>query len=209
MTPGATSGQTTITEIAANNVFNVVYNKGTFDYTVNYYQDSIAAGNLLGSDPGSGLFGSTIPYTDGKYLPTGYVTPGATSGQTTITEIAANNVFNVVYNKGTFDYTVNYYQDSIAAGNLLGSDPGSGTFGSTIPYTDGKISAHRLCDAGRDIRPDDHHGNRGQQRIQCSLQQRHIRLHRQLLSGQHRGGQPARQRSGFRIIRQHHPVYRR
>ena len=136
MTPGATSGQTTITEIAANNVqttiteiaannvFNVVYNKGTFDYTVNYYQDSIAAGNLLGSDPGSGLFGSTIPYTDGKYLPTGYVTPGATSGQTTITEIAANNVFNVVYNKGTFDYTVNYYQDSIAAGNLLGKRSG-------------------------------------------------------------------------------------
>ena len=209
VTPGATSGQTTITEIAANNVFNVVYNKGTFDYTVNYYQDSIAAGNLLGSDPGSGLFGSTIPYTDGKYLPTGYVTPGATSGQTTITEIAANNVFNVVYNKGTFDYTVNYYQDSIAAGNLLGSDPGSGTFGSTIPYTDGKYLPTGYVTPGAtsgqttitEIAANNVFNvvyNKGTFDYTVNYYQDSIAA-----------GQPARQRSGFRIIRQHHPVYRR
>ena len=139
VTPGAVSGQTTITVVAADNVLNVIYSKGSFGFTVNYYQDSVDAANLLGTDSGSGTFTEAIPYTDGKFLPTGYVTPGAVSGQTTITEVAENNVLNVVYSKGTYGYTVNYYQDSVDGANLLGTDTGSGTFTDAILYIDGKF----------------------------------------------------------------------
>ena len=137
--PGALSGQTTITAVASDNVLNVVYSKGTYGYTVNYYKDSVDGANLLGTDAGSGTFTEAIPYTDGKFLPTGYVTPGAVSGQTTITEVAESNVLNVVYSKGTYGYTVNYYQDSVDGANLLGTDTGSGTFTDAILYIDGKF----------------------------------------------------------------------
>ena len=89
----------------------MVYSKNTnLGYTVNYYKDSVADGNLLGSDSDTGTFEAAIPYTDGKYLPAGYVTPGTVSGQTTITAVEADNVLNVVYSKNTnLTYTVNYY----------------------------------------------------------------------------------------------------
>ena len=121
-------------------MLNVVYAKNAnLGYTVNYYKDSVAEGNLLGSDNGIGTFGDNIPYTDGNYLPAGYVTPGTVSGQTTITETAANNVLNVVYARNAnLGYTVNYYKDAISTDNLLGSDTETGTFGDAIPYTDGK-----------------------------------------------------------------------
>ncbi len=45
-------------------------------YTVNYYKDAVAEGNLLGTDEGTGTFEADIPWADGKYLPAGYVTPG-------------------------------------------------------------------------------------------------------------------------------------
>ena len=74
------------TEVADNNVLNVVYGKNTnLGYTVNYYKDSVDADNLLDSDSGTGTYGDEIPYTDGKYLPAGYVTPGTVSGQTDTT----------------------------------------------------------------------------------------------------------------------------
>ena len=85
-----------------DNVRNVVYAKDSFGYTVNYYKDSIAAGNLLKSDTGTGTFGDAILYTDGKYLPAGYKTPGTVTGQATITEVVDDNVRNVVYAPGSF-----------------------------------------------------------------------------------------------------------
>ncbi len=135
---GDVTGQMTITEVSADNVISVVYSKDSFGYTVNYYKDSISAANLLNSDTNTGIFGDPIPYTDGKYLPAGYAIPGTVTGQATITEVAANNVRNVVYAKGTFGYTVNYYINSVTAGNLINSDTNTGTFGDPIPYTDGK-----------------------------------------------------------------------
>ena len=107
VTPGAVSGQRTITANAASNVMIVVYSKNAnLEYTVKYYKDSADdEDNLLGSDTGTGTFGTDIPYTEGKYLPDGYVTPGAVSGQRTITADAEKNVLNVVYKKNTYKLT--------------------------------------------------------------------------------------------------------
>ena len=102
----------------------MVYSKNTkLSYTVKYYKDSVAEGNLLGSDNGTGTFGDAIPYTDGKYLPAGYVKPGALEGQKTITAVEADNVLNVVYSKNTkLSYTVNYmWGDQLLATKSVGN----------------------------------------------------------------------------------------
>ena len=84
-----------------------------YEYTVYYYKDQIDQANLLNTDTGTEDFGEAIPYTDGKYLPTGYTTPGVVSGQETITAVSENNVLNVVYGKDTYGYTIKYYYDGV------------------------------------------------------------------------------------------------
>ena len=131
------SGTRYVTVDEANNVLNVVYAKSTrLSYTVNYYADS-TDGQLLNSVTGYGTYGDPIPYTDGAFLPVGYVSPGQVSGATTIGATPEENVLNVVYTKGMFGYTVNYYKDSVDPTNLLGSEQGSALYLSTIPYTNG------------------------------------------------------------------------
>lgn len=111
--PGYTFGGWTESKSGDDVVFTANWIPRTdLAYTVNYYKDSVDAANLLGTDEGTGTFEAAIPWTDGSYLPAGYVTPGATSGQTTITADADANVLNVVYSKNTqLAYTVNYYFD--------------------------------------------------------------------------------------------------
>ena len=114
-------------------MLNVVYSKNTaIGYTVNYYKDEVGDANLLKSDKGTGTFEAEIPYTDGQYLPDGYVTPGTVSGQRTITADPEKNVLNVVYSKNNnLTYQVNYYYDEILVST---SSSDSATFGEEIPY---------------------------------------------------------------------------
>ena len=82
------SGWTTTDVSVVNGKFTVTNNvtfTGTwtpiqYDYTVQYYKDSIAPANLLGSEAGTAAFGSAIPFTNGKYVPQGYNANGAVSG---------------------------------------------------------------------------------------------------------------------------------
>ncbi|MBQ8584990.1 MAG: Cna B-type domain-containing protein, partial [Butyricicoccus sp.] len=78
-----------------------------YDYTVKYYKDGIAEGNLLETETGTADFGSAIPYTNGAYAPEGYDKNGAVSGQTTVTTVSENNVLNIVYTALPV-YTVTY-----------------------------------------------------------------------------------------------------
>ena len=139
VTPGDVSGAEKITEIQENNVKYVVYRKNTaLKYTVNYYKDTIDQNHFLGSVSGTGTYMDPITYKDGEFLPDGYVTPGAASGQTTITEKEEENVLNVVYGKNTeLEYQVNYYKDSISTENFIAREEGIGTFGDPIPYENG------------------------------------------------------------------------
>ena len=106
-----------------------------YEYTVNYYKDQIDQANLLNTDTGTEDFGEAIPYTDGKYLPTGYTTPGVVSGQETITAVSENNVLNVVYGKDTYGYTIKYYYDGVFDNTK--TDTLTAQFGDEISaYTD-------------------------------------------------------------------------
>lgn len=111
------------------------YQINQYAYTVNYYKDEIAAGNLLKTDTGNANFNAAIPYNNGGYLPDGYTAPGEVSGQPTVTAVAADNVLNIVYSKGTYQYAVKYYFDEVIDNTL--TETSSAVYGSEISaYTD-------------------------------------------------------------------------
>lgn len=133
-----------ITEDAAANSYNVVYERASYAYTIAYYKDSVAPQNLLGERTGVYLWDyNWNVYQDERnaFLPEGYKR-FTTSDYVRITADESQNVLNVVYDQKRNDlgYTVNYYRDSVDAANLLGSDTGTGTFEDAIPYVSGKYA---------------------------------------------------------------------
>lgn len=138
---GQVSGATTISASPDENVLNVVYTKGTFDYTVNYYKDSVDPANLLGSEQGSALYLSTIPYTNGAYVPEGYAQSGLVSGSTVVNFDSAQNVLNVVYQPGRFEYTINYYKGSVAEENLITTTTQDALYGTTVALSANELNA--------------------------------------------------------------------
>lgn len=133
-----------ITEDAAANSYNVVYERASYGYTIAYYKDSVAPENLLGERTGVYLWDyNWNVYQDERnaFLPEGYKR-FTTSDYVRITADESQNVLNVVYDQKRNDlgYTVNYYRDSVDAANLLGSDTGTGTFEDAIPYVSGKYA---------------------------------------------------------------------
>lgn len=134
-----------ITEDAAANSYNVVYERASYAYTIAYYKDSVAPQNLLGERTGVYLWdydrNLAVPGDTDAFLPEGYRSVIADL-RIHITADPAQNVLNVVYDQKRNDlgYTVNYYRDSVDAANLLGSDTGTGTFEDAIPYVSGKYA---------------------------------------------------------------------
>lgn len=134
-----------ITEDAAANSYNVVYERASYAYTIAYYKDSVAPQNLLGERTGVYLWdydrNLAVPGDTDAFLPEGYRSVIADL-RIHITADPAQNVLNVVYDQKRNDlgYTVNYYKDSVDAANLLGSDTGTGTFEDAIPYVSGKYA---------------------------------------------------------------------
>ena len=98
-------------------------------FIVNYYKDSIAEDNFIISIEGEGEIGSEIPYTD-EYAPEGYEPEPKLEGAFQVTQNAAENVLNVIYQQ-CFDvvYTVNYYRGSICEDNLITEE-----VGEALPY---------------------------------------------------------------------------
>lgn len=134
-----------ITEDAAANSYNVVYERASYAYTISYYKDSVAPENLLGERTGVYLWdydrNLAVPGDTDAFLPEGYRRLVADL-RIHITADPAQNVLNVVYDRKRNDlgFTVNYYRDSVDAANLLGSDTGTGTFEDAIPYVSGKYA---------------------------------------------------------------------
>lgn len=134
-----------ITEDAAANSYNVVYERASYAYTIAYYKDSVAPQNLLGERTGVYLWdydrNLAVPGDTDAFLPEGYRSVIADL-RIHITADPTQNVLNVVYDQKRNDlgYTVNYYRDSVDAANLLGSDTGTGTFEDAIPYVSGKYA---------------------------------------------------------------------
>lgn len=134
-----------ITEDAAANSYNVVYERASYAYTIAYYKDSVAPENLLGERTGVYLWdydrNLAVPGDTDAFLPEGYRRLVADL-RIHITADPAQNVLNVVYDRKRNDlgFTVNYYRDSVDDANLLGSVTGSGMLGSDIPHEVGPFA---------------------------------------------------------------------
>ena len=139
-----------ITENADNNVIRVYYVKDNFDYTVEYYKDTILEANKLGktgkiSKPYGTVLTETIVSQDlndtnwiNAKKPTGYK-DGEVQGYITID--TANNVIKVLYEKRTdLHYTVNYYYDNVCKSTYTGT----ATYNSKITANDVNAEEKRV-----------------------------------------------------------------
>lgn len=98
----------------------VYWERNKYNYTVNYYKDSIEAGNEVGEPfVGEAEFSTIITENDvNKNLRLseageGYEYNSIENTPLTITDNEDNNVINVLYTLKKFDYTVNYYYDGV------------------------------------------------------------------------------------------------
>ena len=81
-----------------------------YDYTINYYKNSISEGNHLGTVSGAAEYNKTITADTTKYLSEGYKFVGEAPSMIIKTE--GNNI-DVIYVKKELIYTVEYYFDGI------------------------------------------------------------------------------------------------
>lgn len=131
-------------------VGNTVYTaswsvKTNLTYTVNYYRDSVAEGNLLGTVSGTGTFGTTVQYDPAQYLPAGYVITSGAEGELTIADGEQVNVVNVVYvRNGELSYTVRYLEDGTARELASAKTVGGQTYGDSVTVTASDIPGYSL-----------------------------------------------------------------
>ena len=117
-----------IIKTEGNNI-DVIYVKDTFNYVINYYKDSKSDDNYLGNVSDSALYGDKIVADTTKYLPEGYKFVGVEPSMVIKTN---GNVIDVIYTKENYNYTVNYYKDSISLENHLGTVSKSALYGDEI-----------------------------------------------------------------------------
>ena len=117
-----------IIKTEGNNI-DVIYVKDTFNYVINYYKDSKSDDNYLGNVSDSALYGDKIVADTTKYLPEGYKFVGVEPSMVIKTN---GNVIDVIYTKENYNYTVNYYKDSISLENHLGTVSESALYGDEI-----------------------------------------------------------------------------
>lgn len=136
-----TLGTTTVTDQ------NIGLYTKKYGYTVNYYKDSVSSDNKLGSETGttnflkdaaltavdiaSDLEKSSTSWLD-LYKPAEGYESGSIGSQLpfTITNTETNNVINVIYNKSTYSYTIEYYFDNVKDDTKTVN--GTGTYGDKI-----------------------------------------------------------------------------
>lgn len=127
---------------------------------MNYYKDSVDDANLLGHDYGTGDVGSAIP-VNLPTTPTGYKATPVITGPEVIGADATENVVDVVYERDSFGYTVNYYsRDYAGQESFLGSTIGpAATYGSTVTLSAEQLNAKlptgfKALEAGEDYTVD-------------------------------------------------------
>ena len=110
-------------KVADKAEINFYYVKDSFSYSVEYYYDGVKDDNKKETDTAE--YDSIITTYEDKVI-TGYVLEKVTPVDNNknvslrITENADNNVIRVYYVKDNFDYTVEYYKDTISENNKLG-----------------------------------------------------------------------------------------
>ena len=112
------------TLVVINKSPSIEWTRPIVNYTVNYYKDSIKAGNEVGEPfVGSAELSTTINESDvNKNLRLseageGYEFNSIENTPLTITDNEDENIINVLYTLKKFNYTVNYYYDGVKDNN--------------------------------------------------------------------------------------------
>ena len=142
---------------------SVSWTRPKYGYTVNYYYDSITDDNYLGSTVCQSSEQCAVDLSETKTLDDdevlaklmdidsktsagyhlGYVLQDGQSRDITITDTESNNVLNVLYVKGQFNYNVKYHYEKATGGwdDVDDSNTYTATFDEPIPADD--ITAHQ------------------------------------------------------------------
>ena len=95
----------------------VYWERNTYNYTINYYKDSIAENNLLGSDNSNSAYkGDKITLTSEQknaMLPEGYKLSSVDPEELEIENDSTKNVINVLYTKQELKFRVEYYFQNV------------------------------------------------------------------------------------------------
>lgn len=95
----------------------VYWERNTYNYTINYYKDSIAENNLLGSDNSNSAYkGDKITLTSEQknaMLPEGYKLSSVDHEELEISNDSTQNIINVLYTKKELNFRVEYYFQNV------------------------------------------------------------------------------------------------
>ncbi len=134
------NGQLTITSNVGENLIQVYYKKGEFNYTVEYYYDGVKDDSKTDTK-GATYKDRITTYTDKNK--TGYRLDKTENLPLTVTEDEDSNVIRVYYVKDNFDYTVEYYYDGVKDDSK--TDTVEATYQDKITtYTDKNKTGYKL-----------------------------------------------------------------
>ena len=95
-------------EVRTGTTIKIYYEINYYNYEVNYYKDSISKENLIDSIENEAKYQEVIEIEELLNLPEGYTYNGE---EVELTIDVENNIVNIVYEKETYEYTVEYYYD--------------------------------------------------------------------------------------------------
>lgn len=150
----STNQSFTIGATAQDNVFDVVFERDSFSYTIEYYKKEIIQNRDVTTYIGSYTpsekiaYGSTVTVdakTQNRYYPgTGFIAKTPTDQLSlTIGADPAKNVVRVEYDVKSYHFEVNYYQDSISPENKLHTIEGESRYGAIQMYHSSVINAYK------------------------------------------------------------------
>lgn len=106
-----------------------------YNYTINYYKDSIDSSNFIDKVEGTAVKGATVSADTTKFLPTGYEFNKAVPSTSITIKKDDSNVIDVLYTIKKFSYKVNYIYDENDLDKTINKDNVSyGTAVTTEEY---------------------------------------------------------------------------
>ena len=134
----------TISSNEQENVIDIYYVRGEYNYCIKYYKDIVDDNNEIGENKNKATFEQLVSITDeeknAKILP-GYRFSSSTPDTIKISTDENKNIFKVLYVKDDFEYTVNYYKDNISEENKLGDGiVDTAEYDSTVTLTEKQLN---------------------------------------------------------------------
>lgn len=139
---------------ADRNVIDVVYERDSFSYTIEYYKKEIIQNRDITTYLGSYTpdqkqqYGTVVSLDvdtlNSRFPGTGYIRKGdGDIDSITVSADEASNKLVVTYELESYEHTVNYYIDSVSDDNLIDSITGKSKYGTILMYHSTVVNAFK------------------------------------------------------------------